>query len=303
MSTDRQRTGNSGGLFYGIGAYGLWGTFPAFFVMLKPATPVELLAHRVVWTMVFMAGVLLVTRRMGDLRAISRSTWRLLACASALISLNWLIFVYAINSDHVVDAALGYFINPLVNVLLGVVIFGERLNRAQMFAVALAAVAVITLSAGIGGSPLIGLGLAVSFGLYGAVKKVVPTDPRISVAVESAIAAPFAIIFIVILQFFGDGNFTNHGPGHFALIILCGPVTAIPLLLFAAAAQRVTLVTLGLLQYMSPSLQMIWGIVVRDEPMPPARWLGFILIWVALAIFSADAVSRAYRGRAGKLLS
>jgi chloramphenicol-sensitive protein RarD len=249
-----------------------------------------------------MAVVLLITRRVGDLRAISPSNWRLLACASALISTNWLIYVYAITSGHVVDAALGYFINPLVNVVLGVVIFGERLNRAQMVAVLLAATAVVALFFGVGGNPLIGLGLAVSFGLYGVVKKIVPTDPRASVAAESAIAAPFAATFIIALQFSGQGQFTNHGAGHLALMLLCGPVTAVPLLLFAAAAQRLPLVTLGLLQYVSPSLQLTWGIVIGHEPMPPARWLGFTLIWVALIVFSFDAVSRAYRGRTGNLL-
>jgi len=302
VTDTRQRDGDTRGLLFGFGAYALWGIFPAFFSMLKPATPLELLAHRVLWTCVFMAVVLLITRRVGDLRSISPSNWRLLACASALISTNWLIYVYAITSGHVVDAALGYFINPLVNVLLGVVIFGERLNRAQMVAVLLAVTAVVALFFGVGGNPLIGLGLALSFGLYGVVKKIVPTDPRASVAAESAIAAPFAVVFIIALQFSGQGQFTNHGSGHLALMLLCGPVTAVPLLLFAAAAQRLPLVTLGLLQYVSPSLQLTWGILVGHEPMPLARWLGFTLVWVALGVFSADAVSRAYRGRTGNLL-
>jgi chloramphenicol-sensitive protein RarD len=149
--------------------------------------------------------------------------------------------------------------------------------------------------------PWIGVGLALSFGLYGAVKKVVPTDPRVSVAVETAVAAPFALVYLVVLAFNGDSDFTNHGPAHVALMLLCGPVTALPLLCFAAAAQRLPLVTLGLLQYLTPSMQMIWGVLVDHEPMPPARWLGFALIWVALAIFSTDAISRAYRNRPGTL--
>jgi chloramphenicol-sensitive protein RarD len=276
--------------------------FPAFFNLLAPAGAPEVLAHRVVWTVVLMAMVLTIIGRLGDLRAISGRTWLLLTCASALISTNWLIYIVAVNSDHVVDAALGYFITPLVSVVLGVMLFGERLNRLQIFAVLLATAAVLLLSTGVGGVPLIGIGLALSFGLYGAVKKVVPTDPRVSLTVETAIAAPFAAVFLVVLQLNGDAGFTNHGPWHTVLMLLCGPVTAIPLLCFGAAAQRLPLVTLGLLQYLTPAMQLIWGVVVEREPMPPARWLGFALIWIALAIFTTDALSRAYRRRTGNLL-
>jgi len=287
---------------YAIGACGTWGMFPVFFPLLQPATAPEVLAHRMVWTVVFMAVVLIAVGRVSDLRLINGRTWLLLACASILISINWFIFVYAVNNGHVVDAALGYFINPLVSVLFGVVIFGERLNRAQSAAVLIALAAIIVLSVEVDATPLIGIGLALSFGLYGVVKKVVTTDPRVSVAVEAGIAAPLAVAFLVVLQVNGHGQFTNHGPGHAALVVLSGPLTAIPLLMFAAAAQRLPLVTLGLLTYLNPALQMTWGILVRHEPMPPARWIGFGLIWVALVVFSADAVAHAYRGRAGKLL-
>jgi chloramphenicol-sensitive protein RarD len=297
----REPTTRDGGLLYGVAAYGLWGVFPAFFSLLAPAGAPEILAHRIVWTVLLMAVVLVVVGRLGDLRTITGRTWLLLACASVLISTNWLIYIFAVNEGHVVDAALGYFITPLVSVVLGVVLFGERLNRVQMVAVLLAAAAVVLLSSGVGGLPWIGVGLALSFGLYGAVKKVVPTDPRVSVAVETAVAAPFALVYLVVLAFNGDSDFTNHGPAHVALMLLCGPVTALPLLCFAAAAQRLPLVTLGLLQYLTPSMQMIWGVLVDHEPMPPARWLGFALIWVALAIFSTDAISRAYRNRPGTL--
>ena len=290
------------GLLYAIGAYGTWGMFPVFFPLLQPASAPEILAHRIVWTAVFMAVVLIAVGRVSDLRSISGRTWLLLACASILISINWIIYVYAVNNGHVVDAALGYFINPLVSVLFGMVIFGERLNRSQSAAVLIALVAIIVLSVETDAAPLIGLGLAMSFGLYGVVKKVVTTDPRVSVAVEAGIAAPLAVVFLLVLQGNGHGQFTNHGPGHAALMALSGPLTAIPLLMFAAAAQRLPLVTLGLLMYFNPALQMTWGILVGHEPMPPARWIGFGLIWVALVVFSADALSRAYRGRAGKLL-
>lgn len=277
--------------------------FPVFFPLLQPASAPEVLAHRIVWTCVFMAVVLVAVRRLSDLRAIPGRTWLLLICASVLISVNWLIYVYAVNSGHVVDAALGYFINPLVSVLLGMLIFGERLNRPQAVAVLIAVVAILVLAVGADATPAIGLGLAASFGFYGVVKKVVTVDPRVSVAVEAGIAAPLAIVFLIALQASGHGQFTNHGPGHAVLMMLAGPLTAIPLLMFAAAAQRLPLVTLGLLMYFNPALQMTWGILVGHEPMPTARWLGFTLIWVALIIFSADAVFRTYRGRAGKLLS
>ena len=290
------------GLLYAIGAYGTWGMFPVFFPLLQPATAPEVLAHRIVWTCVFMAVVLVAVGRVSDLRSITGRTWLLLACASILISINWLIYVYAVNNGHVVDAALGYFINPLVSVLLGMVIFGERLNRAQSAAVLIALAAIVVLSVEVDATPLIGLGLAFSFGLYGVVKKVVTTDPRVSVAVEAGLAAPLAIVFLVALQMNGHGQFTNHGSGHVALMMLAGPLTAIPLLMFAAAAQRLPLVTLGLLMYFNPALQMTWGILVGHEPMPPARWIGFGLIWTALVVFSGDGLFRAYRARTGNLL-
>ena len=297
MTATRAET-KSTGLLYGIGAYGSWGLFPAFFPLLRPAGAVEVLAHRIVWTLVLMAGVLVAMRKLSELRAITARTWLLLVCASVLIAGNWVIYVYAVNNGHVVDAALGYFINPLVSVLLGVLIFRERLNRPQLVALLIAFVAVALLAVEVGGPPLVALGLAFTFGLYGAVKKVVPTDPRVSVGLEAAIAAPFAIVYIAVLQLSGAGQFTTNGAGHVALMMLSGPITAIPLLFFAAAAQRLPLVTLGLLMYLTPAMQMTWGVVVAHEPMPPARWVGFALIWLALLVFSGDALRRARQAAA-----
>ncbi|MGY4708743.1 EamA family transporter RarD [Mycolicibacterium sp. CBM1] len=300
MTAPVGREAKSGGLLYGIGAYGSWGLFPAFFPLLKPAGALEVLAHRIIWTMVLMAGVILAMHRLADLRSITRRTWGLLACASALVSANWVIYIYAVNNGHVVDAALGYFINPLGSVLLGVLIFRERLNRAQVVALVIALAAVVLLAIEVGGPPVIALGLAFSFGLYGAVKKVVPVDPRISVGMEAAIAAPLAIGYVVWLQLSGHGEFANTGAGHIVLMMLSGPITAIPLLFFAAAAHRLPLVTLGLLMYLTPAMQMTWGVVVGHEPMPPARWVGFGLIWLALAVFSGDALRRARRDRTAR---
>ncbi|MEO3760542.1 EamA family transporter RarD [Mycobacterium sp. B14F4] len=281
------------GLLFGVGAYVCWGTFPAFFPLLKPANAVEVLAHRIVWSFALMVVVIAGVRRLGDLRTITGRTWLLLTAASALISVNWVIYVYAVNNGHVVDAALGYFINPLVTVALGLVVFRERLNRAQFAALAIAVAAVLVLTVDVGAPPYIGIGLALSFGLYGAVKKVVPTDPRVSVGVEAGLATPFAAAYIVVLELTGRGTFTAHGGGHVALMVLSGVVTALPLLLFAAAAQRLPLVTMGLLFYLTPAMQLTWGVVVGHEPMPPARWLGFALIWLALLVFSVDAIRRA----------
>ncbi|MFV9636207.1 EamA family transporter RarD [Mycobacterium neumannii] len=285
------------GLLFGVGAYVCWGTFPAFFPLLKPASALEVLAHRIVWNFLLMVVVVAVVRRLGDLKRITGRTWLLLAAASALISINWGIYVYAVNNGHVVDAALGYFINPLVVVALGLIVFRERLNRAQFGALAIAVTGVVVLTVEVGAPPYIGLGLALSFGLYGAVKKVVTTDPRVSVGVEAGIATPFAAAYIVVLQSTGHGTFTDYGGDHAALMVLSGVLTAVPLLLFAAAAQRLPLVTMGLLFYLTPVMQLTWGVVVGREPMPPARWLGFALIWLALLVFSADAIGRSKADR------
>jgi len=287
--SDRRRSG----LLFGVGAYASWGLFPAFFPLLKPASAFEILAHRIIWCVALMVVVIAAVRRLGDIRQITGRTWLLLTLASALISINWVIYIYAVNNGHVVDAALGYFINPLVTVALGLLVFRERLNRAQFAALGIAVIAVVVLTVEVGSLPVIGLGLALSFGLYGAIKKVVPVDPRVSVGIEAGLAAPFALAYIVVLQVTGRGTFIDHGPGHVVLMILSGVFTALPLLLFAAAAQRLPLVTMGLLFYLTPAMQLTWGVVVGHEPMPPARWLGFGLIWVALAVFTADAWWRA----------
>ena len=285
------------GLLFGVGAYGMWGVFPAFFPLLKPAGAVEVLAHRIIWSFLLMVIVVAAVRRLGDLREITGRVWLLLTAAAALISMNWLIYVYAVNNGHVVDAALGYFINPLVSIALGMLIFRERLNRWQIAALTVAVVAVVVLTVEVGSPPLIGLGLALSFGLYGAVKKLVPTDPRVSVGVEAGLATPFALAYVAVLTLSGHATFGNHGASHAWLMVLSGLLTALPLLLFAAAAQRLPMVTLGLLFYLTPAMQLSWGVLVGHEPMPPARWVGFALIWVALAVFTVDAVRRARADR------
>lgn len=279
-------------MLYGAGAYVWWGLCPGFFLLLLPASAPEVLAHRIVWSALFLLLVLAVAHRLGDLRRLTLRTWLLLLAASGLIAINWGTYIYAVTSGHVVDAALGYFINPLVSVLLGVLVFRERINRWQAIALALAVVAVVILTVEVGAPPYIAVVLALTFAVYGLVKKVVPADPRVSVAVETLLALPLAAGYLVVLEVSGQGNFLNHGPWHAVLLLAAGPVTAVPLLLFAAAAQRLPLVTLGLLFYLNPGLQMAWGVFVAHEPMPPGRWLGFALIWAALVIMTGSALRR-----------
>lgn len=274
------------GVLYGAGAYIWWGLCPGFFLLLLPAGPIEVVAHRIVWSAVFLILVIALARRLGDLRRLSRRTWFQLAAASALISVNWGTYIFAVTTGHVVDAALGYFINPLVSVALGVIVFRERINRWQAISLALAVIAVGILTVEVGEPPYIAVVLAVSFGVYGLVKKVVQADPRVSVAVETLLALPVAGGYLVVLEMLGRGHFIAESPWHPVLMVLSGVVTAVPLLLFAAAAQRLPMVTLGLLFYLNPALQMLWGVFIGHEPMPVGRWVGFALIWTALAVMT-----------------
>jgi chloramphenicol-sensitive protein RarD len=291
VSDERRRSG----LLFGAGAYIWWGLCPGFFLLLLPATAPEILAHRFVWSAVLLLVLLAAVRRLGDLRRLTARSWLQLLAASAFIALNWGTYIWAVTHGHVVDAALGYFINPLVTVLLGVVIFRERLNRWQLLALVLAVIAVAILTAEVGDVPYVALILAFTFSFYGLIKKVVDADPRVSVMVETLWALPFAVGYMIWLEVSHQAHFVNYGAGHAALLMLAGPMTAIPLLLFAAAAQRLPLVTLGLLFYLNPGLQMAWGVFIGHEPMPLGRWLGFALIWVGLVVFTADALVRARR--------
>lgn len=281
---------------FGAGAYLIWGLFPAFFGLLAFADPVEVVAQRIVWTLVVVLLVLAVAGRLRGLAAIDAKTWRLAAVASFALSLNWGVYVYGVLSGHVVECALGYFINPLVTVAFGVVLFRERLTRAQWSALALGALAVVVLTVDYGRPPYIALILACSFATYGLVKKVIRLDALHGIAAEGIVAAPFAVAFIAYLTLSGRTEFVSS-PAHTGLLLATGPVTLVPLLLFAIAAQRVPLSTMGLLQYLTPALQMAWGVAVMHEPMPASRWAGFALIWAALAIFTTDALRRARNTR------
>ena len=266
----------------------LWGLVPLYWPFLEPAAPVEVLAHRILWTLVFMAVVLAAVRGWGAVRVLSGRGWAMIAAASALIAVNWGLFIYAVSVGHVVEVALGYYVGPLVSVLLGVLVLRERLRRLQWVALGIAAVAVLVIAIGDGRAPWLGLGLAASFSLYGLIKKTVPLPATASLTAEGVVLAPLAAAYLVALQLAGAGTVFDHGAGHVALLLSAGPVTAVPLLLYGASARRIPLTTLGTLQYIGPTLQFVLGVVVFGEVMPLDRWIGFGLVWTALVIFTVD---------------
>jgi chloramphenicol-sensitive protein RarD len=253
-----------------------------------PAQPVEVLAHRIVWSFVLLAIVVAVLRRWRPFLALSGKGWLIVTAAAILITANWGTYIYAVNTQHVVESALGYFITPLLSVALGMIFLKERLRLPQVVAIAVVVVAVIVLTVDYGRLPVISLILACSFGVYGLLKKKVPLDAISSLTAESAVIAPIAFVYLLTL---GSANtFTSEGTGHTLLLLSTGIVTAVPLVLFGAGAQRIPLVTMGMLQYLAPVLQFAWGVFVVHEPMPASRWIGFALVWLALAIFTFDAV-------------
>jgi chloramphenicol-sensitive protein RarD len=286
---------NRSGLAAGVTAYLLWGLFPLYWPLLEPAAPVEILAHRVAWSFVFIAIVLALTKGFGWVRTLGGRRAGMLALAAALVTVNWGTFIYGVNSGHVVEASLGYFINPLVTVALAVTVLRERLEPAQRVAVGIAAVAVAVLTVDYGRPPWIALTLACSFGLYGLIKKQVGVDGTQSLAVETATLLVPALGYLAWLGASGHGTFTTHGVSHAALIAAGGVATAVPLMLFGAAAIRIPLTTLGLVQYLAPVLQFLIGVLVYSEPMPPSRLAGFALVWLSLVVFTWDAVRTARR--------
>ena len=290
------------GVLLGTGAYVLWGFLSLYFPLLSPAGPIEIVAHRVVWSLLFCVLILLATGtwRTALAAAHSRRVLATLALAGVLVATNWIVFVFGVLSGHAVDAALGYYINPLVTVGLAVIVLGERLRPPQWVALGIGGVAVVVLTVGVGRLPWIALTLATTFGLYGLIKnRVGRTVPALaSLAVETAVLAPVALVYLVVLG--PTGGFGTHGPWHAVALAGTGVVTAIPLLLFGAAARRLPLSIVGLLQYLAPTLQFAVGLLVFHEPMPPIRWWGFGLVWLALVVLTVDTLRSAgpsLRGR------
>lgn len=289
------------GLGLGLGAYLLWGFLPLYFPLLQPAGPVEIIAHRVVWSLLFCLVLLPLTGGwsafVGALR--DRRMLGTLAVAGALVAVNWLVFVHGVLTGHTVDTALGYYINPLVTVALAVLVLGERLRRAQWAALAIGAAAVVVITVGVGRLPWIALALAGTFGLYGLIKnRVGRTVPAVaSLAVETTVLAPLALTYLGWLGTSGQAAFGAHGPWHAAALVTSGVITAVPLLMFGAAARKLPLSVVGMLQYLAPTLQFLVGVLWFREEMPPARWIGFGLVWLALVLLTADGLRAARPAR------
>ncbi|SNT57223.1 chloramphenicol-sensitive protein RarD [Asanoa hainanensis] len=290
------------GYLFGLGAYLLWGFMPIYIKQLHQAGSVEILAHRVVWSVVLVALILLALRRGKQLLALLKRPRALaaIAFAATLLAVNWWMYIYGVNSDRVVETALGYFINPLVTVVLGVTVLRERLRPLQWLAVGIGAGAVAVLTIDYGRLPYIALTLAVSFGGYGLVKKRLRLAAAEGLLVESGVLALPCLAYLLYLTSTPTSTFGDDA--HITiLLVLAGAVTAIPLLFFAGAANRIPLTALGILQYLTPSLQLALGVFLYHEPMPPARLAGFALVWLALIVFTADGLRTARRtARANK---
>jgi len=277
----KPRSEHSTGLLFGLAAYGLWGILPLYFAILEPAGPLEIVANRVVWSLLFCVLLMTAMRSWRPFKAalVDKRTLGTLSLAAALIAVNWLTYTVAVLSERTVEASLGYFINPLISVLLGVLILKERLRRAQWAALSVAFIAVLV--------------LAFSFGFYGLVKKNVGSkvDAVSSLSVETLVLTPLAGAVMAVLMVQGQATLLDNGPGHFWLMAAGGLITALPLLFFGAAARRLPLSMVGMLQYLAPLIQFILALAVFNEPMPLERWIGFGLIWLSLIILTTDMLA------------
>ena len=288
------------GTAYGAGAYAIWGVFPLYFHLLAPAGAWEILAHRILWTLLFCGAVLASRREFAWCRSVFGNPRMLgaVTLAGLLIAVNWIIYVAAVVAHNVTEASLGYFLNPIVTVAIGVVVLRERLRSLQWLAVAIGLAAGVYLTIDFGRPPWIALSLAFSFALYGLMKKRLGTSLGAfqSLASETAVLAPIAVVVLLWLATSGETTFTVDSPSHPLLLASAGVVTAAPLLLFAAAARRVPLVTIGLLQFITPVLQLIVAVLLLGETMEPSRWIGFGIVWIALLVLVFDSI-RSVRAR------
>ncbi len=304
MTTEQART--RAGLLLGLGAYVVWGVLPLYFKLIAHVSAVEIVAHRVVWSLLFLAVLTVLAKRWALVRkaALSPKAMGLLCLTAALIGANWLIWVWAVINGHVLEGSLGYYLNPLVNVLLGVVLLRERLSKAQTFAVLLAAAGVAVLAAGAGSALWISLGLAATFALYGFLRKIAPVEALDGLLIETAILAPLAIGWILLLQSRGESAFRVDLETDI-LLTVAGALTAVPLLLFNAAAKRLPYSTLGFLQYIAPSLQFLLAVLLFGERLTIPHIICFAAIWLALIIFAGDGLRRGHAARveASKLRS
>jgi chloramphenicol-sensitive protein RarD len=291
-----QRSGYNSGLIAGVGAYVMWGLVPLYWPLLKPASAMEILSHRVVWSLVFLLIIVYFKKLFSDIKValFDKRKMILLFFASIFITINWGVFIWAVNNGHVIETSLGYFINPLVSVALGVIVLKEKLRLLQKVAVGLTFVAVTFLTLTLGHPPYIALSLAFSFGFYGLVKKMANVKAIPSLTLESLMITPFFAVFLYYLSSQNELTFIELGPIHSLWLVTAGIVSVIPLMLFSTAVLRIPLVVLGLLQALGPIIQFLLGYFVFDEPMITARWVGFLIVWLAVSVFSYDAV-RTYR--------
>lgn len=291
----RERSDHQLGVLAGAASYALWGLFPLYFHALEPAAPLEVLSHRIVWSFVLMLGVLAAQRRwdwVGELRADPRRAG-LIVLAGLLLSVNWLVYVWAVSVDRVIDASLGYFVNPIVTVAMGVTLLGERVRALQLAALGLGGTAVLILAVAYGEVPWVALTLAFSFAGYGYLKKMVGLDTVASLTAETTLLFPLAFVGLAWAFATDRTALGHHGWALDVKLLALGVVTAVPLLLFGVATRRIPLVMIGLLQYLTPWGQLLLGWLYFGEDMPPSRLAGFALIWVALVLLAVDGVSAA----------
>ena len=285
------------GVALGVAAYLTWGFLPIYLKALAVVPAPQVLAHRILWSLLLVAAVVAVMRRGAALLALLRAPRMIavLALTATLIGINWLTYIWAVNAGHVLETSLGYFINPLVNVALGVIVLRERLRRPQIAAVALAGIGVAVLAVAQGGLPWIALVLAFSFGFYGLLRKMAPVDPLTGLLGETAILAPLCLLYLLWLGSIGIGSFGQSASIDF-LLVLTGLVTAAPLLMFAAAGKRLRYATIGLLQYIAPTIQFLLAVLLFGEALTAAHLVTFGFIWVGLALYAADALRATRRG-------
>jgi chloramphenicol-sensitive protein RarD len=290
----------SKGILSGICAYLLWGLFPLYWKFLINVPALEIIGHRIVWSFIFLLIIVVSAKKWKNFRSavMSKKVFGIYLVASALLSVNWFVYVWGVNSGRIVETSLGYFINPLFSVLLGIIFFKERLRLMQWIPVILAAAGVIYLTLDYGRVPWIALSLAFTFGLYGLVKKIAPLDSLFGLTFETAIALPFALAYLIFVTSKGTGSFPNGDIVNDLLLAATGIVTSVPLLLFAFAARNIPLSTVGILQYIAPSLQFLIGVAVYREDFGKSDMIGFGLVWTALLIFSLESARNSVKNKA-----
>ena len=285
----QERSIHSTGVLLGVAGYLFWGMFPLYFALLDSVSPIEIVAHRIIWSLIVVLLVLIVGKQWRAFTsAFSRRNVIILGSAAIFLSINWLVYVYAVTTNQVVQASLGYFVNPLISVAMGVLILKEKLRKTQWIAVGIAIVAVVVLTIASGSLPWIALTLGLSFATYGLLKKFANLPSLHSLGIETAVLVPIALVILGIAIVNGSESFVLDGPKITFLLIMLGPVTAIPLLAFGGASTRIPLSTLGVLQYITPIAQFFLGVFVFQEIMSTGRWIGFTLVWISLVIFTVD---------------